>query len=139
MNGKWKKFNILIFLLTLFAGNGHLYGNSEGNRFDVTFGTVYVMAFNSEGDFFVADWSGNRICKISADGKVTTLAGSGSSIFANEKVIAASFTNPTGLVVDTEGNVYVSEAVNRAIRKYFLKALLRPYQEPEQTEILTAN
>jgi hypothetical protein len=48
---------------------------------------------------------------------VTTLAGSGSSGATNGVGTAASFNEPSGLAVDTAGNVYVADKVNHKIRK----------------------
>ncbi len=48
---------------------------------------------------------------------VTTLAGSGSSSFANGVGSNASFYNPLGVAVDASGNVFVTDAHNNRIRK----------------------
>jgi serine/threonine-protein kinase len=48
---------------------------------------------------------------------VNTLAGSGSQGSANGTGTAASFYQPTGITVDTAGNVYVADYRNNLIRK----------------------
>ena len=54
---------------------------------------------------------------IIASGMVSTLAGSGSSSFADGLGTGASFNNPYGVAVDTNGIVYVADSSNNRIRK----------------------
>jgi len=49
--------------------------------------------------------------------RVTTLAGSGDMGSTDGTGTAASFDNPTGVAVDSSGNVYVADASNCLIRK----------------------
>jgi sugar lactone lactonase YvrE len=65
----------------------------------------------------VADSYNNRIRKITAGGLVTTLAGRGSSGFADGAGTSAAFYNPWGIAVDESGNVYVGDYGNNRIRK----------------------
>ena len=59
----------------------------------------------------------NRICKITATGVVTTLAGEGSADFLDGEGISAKFYFPSGVAVDKNGNVYVADRGNYRIRK----------------------
>jgi streptogramin lyase len=66
---------------------------------------------------YVADEGNNLIRKITPQGLVTTLAGSGSAGAANGVGTAASFNGPAGITVDVSGNVYVGDSNNNLIRK----------------------
>ena len=48
---------------------------------------------------------------------VSTLAGSGSGFWADGLGAVASFSNPTGVSVDSNGAVYVADQSNNRIRK----------------------
>jgi len=48
---------------------------------------------------------------------VTTYAGTGDAAFANGKTNEARFNNPTGVAVDSTGNVFVADRLNHRIRK----------------------
>ena len=54
---------------------------------------------------------------------MTTLAGSGSSAWADGVGAAASFNNPTGVSVDSNGAIYVSDYNNHRIRKVLSSGL----------------
>ena len=56
-------------------------------------------------------------------GVVTTLAGSGSTTWADGVGAAASFYNPTGVSVDSNGAVYVADQYNYRIRKVLSSGL----------------
>ena len=66
---------------------------------------------------YVADTQNHKIQKITEAGVVTTLAGSGVAGYADGAGTAAQFDLPTGVAVDSNGNVYVAEAGNNCIRK----------------------
>ncbi|MGZ3777104.1 MAG: SMP-30/gluconolactonase/LRE family protein [Mucilaginibacter sp.] len=50
-------------------------------------------------------------------GTVTTFAGTGASGYADGAKESAEFSNPTGMVVDAQGNIYISDSFNNRIRK----------------------
>jgi sugar lactone lactonase YvrE len=75
------------------------------------------VAVDGSGNVFVADSGNSTIRKISSAGMVSTLAGSGSLGFSNGTGTAASFARPSGVAVDSSGNVFVADTYNHAIRK----------------------
>jgi len=77
------------------------------------------IAIDKYNNIYVADFFNNRIRKIDAGGTITTFAGNGSTAYAGEGVIAAasSISSPSGVGVDTLGNVYFGEYTNERIRK----------------------
>jgi sugar lactone lactonase YvrE len=76
------------------------------------------VAVDGAGNIYVADTSNYTIRKITADGAVTTMAGSarlqGSADGAGS---VARFALPQGMAVDSAGNVYVADSGNYAVRK----------------------
>ena len=58
-----------------------------------------------------------RIRKISPDGVVTTLVGSGVPGYADGNGTAAQFSYPAGIAVDNAGTLYVADSSNNCIRK----------------------
>jgi len=74
------------------------------------------LALDSSGNVYVADQRNNLIRKISTNGQVSTIAG-GSQGFLDAAGRSAQFHYPTGLAVDSSGNIYVADQFNNRIRK----------------------
>ncbi len=83
-----------------------------------SFSLPFGVAVDSFGNVYVADSANNLIRKISTGGVVTTLAGSaGVTGSTNGTGTAASFYDPSGVAVDSTGNVYVADTGNNLIRE----------------------
>ena len=105
-------------LVTTLAGSGQGYADGQGAA--ANFGAPVGVAVDRDGNVLVADYSNNKIRKITPTGTVTTLAGrlTGSSAgFADGASGSALFSNPQGIAVDADDNVYVAESGNHKIRK----------------------
>lgn len=101
--------------VTTFAGNT-TSGFVNGPLTSAQFSSPQAVATDAQGNLYIADSFNNAIRKISG-GLVTTLAGSGTAGYTDATGTAAQFYSPQGLTVDTQGNVYVSDFGNNAIRK----------------------
>jgi sugar lactone lactonase YvrE len=75
------------------------------------------IAVDGTGNVYVADWGTNRVRRITPDGSMTTLAGSGAPGNTDGTGTAASFRGPAGVAVGPSGNVYVADQGNHTIRK----------------------
>jgi hypothetical protein len=84
---------------------------------DASFYNPSGMAVDNEGVIYVVDRQNHVIRKITPDGNVATLAGSGSPGFADGTGSAAKFKLPEGIAVDDAGNVYVADRTNHRIRR----------------------
>jgi sugar lactone lactonase YvrE len=97
------------------AGNG-ISAYMEGTGSSAEFNQPTGVAADRSGNVYVADKFNERIRKISPAGVVTTLAG-GTKGYVDSTGAAAQFNNPTGVAVDSAGNVYVADEGNYRIRR----------------------
>jgi sugar lactone lactonase YvrE len=106
-------------VVTTFAGTG-LPGATDGYVTIASFNSPKAIAIDKAGNFYVADADNHRIRKITPDGIVTTLAG---NTVGNADSIGADayFNDPSGLVIDGSGNLYVSDSGNSLIRKIVIR------------------
>ena len=102
--------------VTTIAGTGSA-GSADGIGTSASFDSPIGITLDSSGNIYVADYGNHLIRKIDSSGNVTTLAGSGSSGSSNGNGTSASFYNPIGIAVDSDGNVYVGDTGNNQIRK----------------------
>ena len=103
-------------IVSNIAGNGDRGAKDSS----VSFASFYLpgaITLDSTGNLYVADTYNNMIRKISPEGFVSTIAGKTVRGSANGKGVAASFSHPAGIVVDKEGNIYISDMENNKIRK----------------------
>lgn len=82
------------------------------------FKNPWGVAVDDSGNVYVADTGNNVIRKITPAGLVSTLAGAvGLAGFADGSGDAAHFRSPTGIVMGTDGHLYVVDQGNSVIRK----------------------
>lgn len=96
---------------------GNVKGFSDGQGINALFDTPRQMVTDAQGNLYVADRYNNRIRKITPNGMVTTVAGSGAYGTRNGPAATAMFEFPEGLAIDAQGNLYTSELNNNCIRK----------------------
>ncbi|MEU9125267.1 RICIN domain-containing protein [Streptomyces sp. NPDC048506] len=79
----------------------------------------YAAAVDGAGDLYIVDAANHRVRKVTADGKISTVAGTGTAGFAGDDGPAASakLNFPVGLVVDSTGTLYISDYSNHRVRK----------------------
>lgn len=77
------------------------------------------MAFDSNGNLYIADNGNNRIRKVGAGGVISTVAGNGNPTFAGDGGYAtnASLRSPSSVTFDISGNFYIADFWNQRIRK----------------------
>jgi sugar lactone lactonase YvrE len=69
------------------------------------------------GIVYIVDTGNNKIKKITPEGVVTTLAGTGDSDDAVGAGNVAKFSSPKGITIDQDGNLYVTDTGNNKIKK----------------------
>lgn len=116
-NGKIRKITptgVVTTVAGLSAGYGSVDGVGSAARFNYPGG----VALDKAGNLYVLDSQNHTIRKITLAGTVTTWAGlAGSAGHADGVVSAARFHLPSGVAMDTTGNLFVADCLSHTIRK----------------------
>jgi sugar lactone lactonase YvrE len=104
--------------LRLLAGNDFGWGMVNASGQAARFSTSGGIARDAQGNVYVADSGNGVIRKVTAQGEVTTFAGSASATGSVDGTgTAARFYSPLGITIDAAGNLFVTDASNNNIRK----------------------
>lgn len=100
-------------VVTTYAGS--TAGFADGNSDVAHFNRPRGIAIDTNGNLYISDSQNYKIRKITSAGVVSTFAGSTNG---NTDGIgtAAQFSNPLGVAVDANGNVYVADMSTQKIR-----------------------
>jgi serine/threonine protein kinase/TPR repeat protein/sugar lactone lactonase YvrE len=121
-------------VVTTLAGRAGCRGQADGvgdeARFDGPIGTSGSspsgwaiagpsgVAVDQAGNVYIGDCMNHTVRKITAAGRVTTLAGTGRAVGSVDgRGPAARFNSPRGVAVGPKGEVYVADSANYTIRR----------------------
>jgi ABC-type branched-subunit amino acid transport system substrate-binding protein len=102
--------------VSTLAGDGYR-GYQDGPGPQARFaGAIGGMAIDRQGNIYIPEPLVHRIRRVTPDGFVSTLAGTGNPGYADGPIATAQFSGPTGLAVDAARNVYVADLGNHCVR-----------------------
>jgi RHS repeat-associated protein len=106
--------------ITTIAGTGTPgFSGDNGPATQAQISIPRVLAVDSQGYLYIDDQTNNRIRRVSPDGIITTIAGNGIAGFSGDggPATSAELNVPAGLAIDSQGDLFIADAVNARIRK----------------------
>jgi trimeric autotransporter adhesin len=90
-----------------------------GPATSATMASPQTVVVDASGNVYIADYFAHRIRKVDTSGTITTLAGTGVAGNKGDGGPAnqATLNHPSGVTVDSVGNVYISDQYNNRIRQ----------------------
>lgn len=130
-NNVIRKVTISTGIITTVAGNGYGYWNGSGswtgayagNGGQATAASFYgpiAITFDVSQNMYVADCENNVIRKITkTTGIINTVAGNGTEGYSGDgdSATVAELWTPTGITIDSLGNLFIGDNSNDVIRK----------------------
>ena len=107
-------------IISTVAGNGqYAFSGDGGLANSASLRGPVGIALDHAGNLYVADTGNNRIRKVSVDGTISTVVGTGARMYSGDGGLAtaASLANPQGVAIDDAGNLYLSDTGNDRVRK----------------------
>jgi uncharacterized protein (TIGR03437 family) len=105
-------------IINAFAGTGVIdFSGDNGPAMQAGLSIPSGLATDSAGSLYIADTTNNRIRKVTPDGTITTIAGTGQqgSVGANIPALSAQLFKPLKIAVDLQGNIYFTESFDVSV------------------------
>jgi hypothetical protein len=107
-------------IINVFAGTGT--ASSTGDSGQATSATITApsgVAVDASLNVYIAESAGYRIRKVTTDGKIATVAGTGTLGFSGDggRATSANLNTPYGVTVDPSGNIYITQLTDNRTRK----------------------
>lgn len=106
------------YTISTVAGNGTAgFAGDGGPATSASLNGPIGVAVDTSENVYIADVVNQRIRRVS-QGTISTLAGNGTNSYAGDggAATSAEMSSPTGVAVDSAGNVYIGDANNNVVR-----------------------
>src|SRR5271168_5376593 len=116
-----RKVTISTGVITTVAGTGvQGFTGDGGQATSAELNNPNKVALDSAGNLYIADFTNNRIRKVTVStGVITTVAGNGTAGFTGDsgQATSAELNEPSRFALDSAGNLYIADSGNNRIRK----------------------
>lgn len=116
--------------LSVLAGQQH-EGTDDGAASRAQFFSPRGLALTTDGTLFISDTLNHRLRRLSADGQVSTLAGTGNPALKDGTGTAAAFNEPGQIALDGKGNLLVADVGNGKVRRVTQAGVVTTLKLPE--------
>lgn len=127
-NNRIRKVDVVSGIITTYAGSGEIpsYAGDGGPAISAKLNWPRGIAVDALNNCYIADNNNHRVRKVSTAGIISTVAGTGRLGFSGDGAMAvrAQLFFPSGVAVDTKGNLYIADNGNRRVRMVNVKGIM---------------
>ncbi len=96
---------------------GGVEGFADGVGSSARFNSPSGVVIDGQGTLYIADTGNHAIRRVSPDGSVATIAGTGVAGWRDGPGVEARFNGPIGITLDADGRLLVADSYNDRIRR----------------------
>jgi uncharacterized protein (TIGR03437 family) len=108
--------------ISTIAGAGpNLFTGDGGPAAAATFASPHAIAFDQQGNLYVADTNNNRIRRVDTVGIVETVVGDGGPVYNQDPACSSDqpgfLSDPQGVAIDAAGDIFVADTGKNRVLK----------------------
>ncbi|MEI8280041.1 MAG: T9SS type A sorting domain-containing protein [Bacteroidota bacterium] len=115
-----RKIDHITNMITTIAGTGNWGFNGDGGpATNALLSAPYGVCVDPMGNVYIAEYSNQRIRKVTPSGIISTVVGNGVATYGGDggPASSAQVNNPVAVITDANGNLYIDDQGNNRIRK----------------------
>jgi len=109
--------------ITTIAGTGKKASSPDGTGpLTTSLLSPRNVAVDGAGNLYIAEYEGHRVRKLTPDGTLSTVAGTGVAAWSGDggRATAAQLKYPAGMAFDRAGALYIADSGNNVVRKIYV-------------------
>jgi sugar lactone lactonase YvrE len=117
-------------IISTIAGNGkHEATGDGGPALKAGIRNIDQLAVSPNGEVHIVGMNSNSVRKITKDGKIVTVAGTGYQGYFGDggPATKAMLKSPVAIAFDSKGNLYITDMGNNRIRKVDTKGIMSTF------------
>ena len=105
-------------IISTIAGNGTPgFSGDGGPATEASLNTPAGLAFDAAGNLYIADSANQRIRMVSPSGRISTVAGGGTTLSDGDLATKAILRGPQAVAVDAAGTLYIADSQASRVRR----------------------
>ncbi|EFC41150.1 predicted protein [Naegleria gruberi] len=118
-NNRIRKISTNGYISTIAGTGSASFGGDGGLAINAQLNSPSAVSISSNGDMYISDTGNQRIRKISTNGYISTIAGSGTGGYSGDGGLATSaqLYYPKGVAISPSNEIYIADTYNHRIRK----------------------